>query len=191
MNFLAHAYLSGDDPDILAGNIMADFVKGKAISAYSPAIQKGIYMHRKIDLFTDTHPAVKECRKLFYPAIRHYAMVIVDVVFDHFLGKNWKHYHPQPLPEYTQQVYELLAGYEPLFPERFRFVFPRMRAHDWLLSYASEEGLSGSFYGLSHRSPAFTFPQETMELFRLHSIRLEHHFMQFFPELVAHCQETE
>lgn len=29
MNYLAHAVLSFDDPDILTGNIISDFVKGK------------------------------------------------------------------------------------------------------------------------------------------------------------------
>ena len=29
MNYLAHAYLSFNKPDILAGNIISDFVKGK------------------------------------------------------------------------------------------------------------------------------------------------------------------
>ena len=29
MNFLAHAFLSFNDPDILTGNMISDFVKGK------------------------------------------------------------------------------------------------------------------------------------------------------------------
>ncbi len=29
MNYLAHAYLSFNDPEILVGNMISDFVKGK------------------------------------------------------------------------------------------------------------------------------------------------------------------
>jgi hypothetical protein len=29
MNYLAHAYLSFNEPDILVGNLISDFVKGK------------------------------------------------------------------------------------------------------------------------------------------------------------------
>ena len=42
MNYLAHAYLSFKEPDILVGNLISDFVKGKKKFNYSLPIQKGI-----------------------------------------------------------------------------------------------------------------------------------------------------
>ena len=53
MNYLAHAYLSFGDPDILAGNMISDFVKGKKKYEYPDRIQMGITLHRKIDEYTD------------------------------------------------------------------------------------------------------------------------------------------
>ena len=42
MNYLAHACLSFGKPDILLGNMINDFIKGKKQFDYPAAIQKGI-----------------------------------------------------------------------------------------------------------------------------------------------------
>ena len=60
MNYLAHAYLSFNDPEILVGNMISDFVKGKKKFDYPLRIQAGIMLHRIIDEFTDGHPATRE-----------------------------------------------------------------------------------------------------------------------------------
>jgi len=36
VNFLAHAYLSGNSDELPIGNFIADAVKGSAINAFSP-----------------------------------------------------------------------------------------------------------------------------------------------------------
>jgi acyl carrier protein phosphodiesterase len=51
MNYLAHAYLSFKHEDILLGNLISDFVKGKKKFDYPLLIQKGITLHRNIDTF--------------------------------------------------------------------------------------------------------------------------------------------
>jgi acyl carrier protein phosphodiesterase len=90
MNFLAHLHLSGNNPNIMLGNFMGDFVKGKSYrQQYEPEIIKGIELHRSIDEFTDSHPVVTESKNRLRPTYRHYSGVIVDVFYDHFLAANW------------------------------------------------------------------------------------------------------
>ena len=60
MNYLAHIYLSGKNRQIQIGNFVGDAVKGKAYNSYPDFFRKGILLHRLIDSFADTHPAVKE-----------------------------------------------------------------------------------------------------------------------------------
>ena len=62
---LTHLYLSGDDVDIRMGNFTGDFVKGRYQSRYNDGVQKGIFLHRDIDYFTDNHRATYEVRLLF------------------------------------------------------------------------------------------------------------------------------
>lgn len=189
MNFLAHAFLSGNDTNLIIGNMIADFVKGSHFNQYPTAIQKGIVLHREIDRYTDHHPIVKSCRKLFYPEISHYALVIVDVVFDHFLGKHWEKYHLSDLKTFSQNVYTLMENNHSVLPERFQFILPRMIAHDWLTSYSHKELLFESFHGLSRRSPGFIYAEKTKELFLKNESELEESFFIFFPELIAHTNK--
>lgn len=88
MNFLAHAYLSFNDPDILAGNMISDFVKGKKQYEYSEGIRNGILLHREIDRFTDSHPATKAMMSFFRPSYRLYAAPLTDIVYDYFLAND-------------------------------------------------------------------------------------------------------
>ena len=71
MNLLAHAYLSFNNPEILVGNMISDYVKGKKKFDYPIGIQNGIQLHRLIDQFTDAHPMTKRAKIIFSP---HYGL---------------------------------------------------------------------------------------------------------------------
>ena len=88
MNYLAHAYLSFGEPQILTGNLISDFVKGKKKYDYPPRILGGINLHRLIDDFTDTHPVNKKTATIFKPAYGLYSSAFLDVVYDHFLARE-------------------------------------------------------------------------------------------------------
>ena len=88
MNFLAHAQLSFHQPEILVGNMISDFVKGKKQYDFSPGIQQGIKLHRAIDQFTDTHPVTKELKQYFRLSYGLYAGVFTDVMYDYFLANE-------------------------------------------------------------------------------------------------------
>jgi acyl carrier protein phosphodiesterase len=55
VNFLAHTYLSGGNEQIIVGNFMGDYVKGKNYMLFPEQVKKGILIHRDIDTFTDMH----------------------------------------------------------------------------------------------------------------------------------------
>jgi len=59
VNYLAHAFLSNNNADLLIGNFIADHLRGNNFEGYSQEVQKGILLHRKIDEFTDNHPNFK------------------------------------------------------------------------------------------------------------------------------------
>ena len=108
MNFLAHIYLSHDDDDIKIGNFIADSIRGKKYKNYPAQIQRGILLHRHIDTFTDAHPTVRQSTKRLHENYSHYSGVIVDILYDHFLAKNWKKYSDVPLETYVDDFYHLL-----------------------------------------------------------------------------------
>lgn len=153
MNYLAHAYLSFNNTDLLAGNMISDYIKGKKQFDYPAEIQKGIKLHRAIDNFTDTHHATSEIKKLFKPAYRLYAGAFADVVYDYFLANDTDQFSSaEELKKFTQSTYHLLQLQAEYFPEKFAKMFPYMQQQDWLYNYRFNEGMQKSFGGLAKRA---------------------------------------
>jgi acyl carrier protein phosphodiesterase len=190
MNFLAHAYLSGDDDQVMAGNMFADFVKGKqAVREHKPLIAKGISLHRQIDAFTDTHAIVGESKKRLRPKYRHYAGVIVDVFYDHFLAKNWNTYNPLPLDQYVKRVYRNINVHLQAAPADFVYMFSYMESGNWLLNYAKIEGIARSLSGMSQRTPFESKMEQAPEDLIQHYQLFENEFTDFFPLLDQFCTQ--
>lgn len=184
MNFLAHAYLSFDDPKVLIGNFIGDFVRGPIEDIYEKDIVVGIVLHRDIDKFTDNHPVVKDAQEMLKPKFGRYGSVITDMYFDYFLGKYWNNYHPLPLDEFAQNTYALVEKHQEILPENFMKAFQYMKHYNWLYSYSEMDGIRRALTGLSKRT-RFDSKMETAHIFldENHEF-LRMHFGDFFEDLV-------
>jgi acyl carrier protein phosphodiesterase len=152
LNFLAHLFLSKHSNELMIGNFIADAVKGKQHENFPPEIQRGIIMHRAIDFFTDHHETARKTALRFRPRFGKYAPVLVDVIYDHFLAANWKNQHPQPLEDFTRDVYALLEKNHQYLPEKTAHLFKYMAQQNWLLSYAKIDGIERALQGMSRRT---------------------------------------
>jgi acyl carrier protein phosphodiesterase len=152
MNYLAHIYLSGDNELVTIGNFAADGIKGKSYRKYSKDMQIGILLHREIDTFTDAHKTVRKSTKRLHKKYSHYSGVIVDILYDHFLAKNWERYSDIPLDTYCEAFYDSLKDNFDLLPERTQRMMPYMIADNWLLNYASIEGIQKVLEGMNRRT---------------------------------------
>jgi acyl carrier protein phosphodiesterase len=141
MNFLAHIYLSGDNDLIKIGNFMADGIRGKQFENYHLEIQKGIILHRFIDTYTDSHEIFRKSTKRLHEKYHHYAGVIVDVFYDHFLAKNWNQYSDEELEIFVAHFYQSLQDNFDLLSERTQGMMPYMIEQNWLVSYKTVEGI--------------------------------------------------
>ena len=141
MNFLAHIYLSGDNDLIKIGNFMADGIRGKQFEHFPDDVQKGILLHRFIDTYTDSHDIFRQSTKRLHEKYHHYAGVIVDIVYDHFLAKNWEKYSDEKLDRFVNQFYRSLHENYPILTEKTQDMMPYMIKQNWLLSYQTVEGI--------------------------------------------------
>lgn len=190
MNFLAHLYLSGDNTSVMLGNFIGDFVKGKnLIEKVGSEMAKGIELHREIDFFTDQHPIVRESKKRLRPKYRHYSGVIVDVFYDHYLAKNWKDYHHQLLPDYADRVYTLIQKNNALLPERVNMMMPYMIKGNWLVNYATLDGIHRALSGMTRRTPYESKMDESISDLKENYEEFKTEFITFFPELRKHCKD--
>ena len=135
VNYLGHLYLAGSDPDMQVGGLLGDFVKGPLRGDYPPRIEAGIRLHRRIDVLCDSLPATRQLLEVFPTPWRRYGGVVIDVVFDHLLARRWDDFHPQPLGDFCQTFYRVLAGHRDLLPERAQAFCDRAPSLHWLESY--------------------------------------------------------
>jgi len=184
LNYLAHAYLSFNNTDLLVGNMISDYVKGKKQYDYPAAIQTGIRLHRAIDDFTDTHPATFEIKKFFKPAYRLYAGAFTDVVYDYFLANDTNQFSsPEELKKFTEKSYQLLKLQSAHFPEKFAGMFPCMQAQDWLYNYRFNEGMQKSFGGLARRAKYIEETDTAYDIFLTHKNDIRFWYEIFIPDV--------
>jgi acyl carrier protein phosphodiesterase len=190
MNFLAHAYLSFAQEDILVGNFIADFVRGKERQNYPKKVQVGIQLHHAIDAFTDSHPLVKEVQAYLQPRFGHYARVISDVFFDYFLAKNWAKYSTIPLEEFSQATYQQLSDYPVPLPDAFQQMLYWMQQQNWLYAYRELSGIQSALDGLTRRARFDSKMNEASQVLREKEGEIEALFFVFFQDLETFAQTT-
>jgi len=186
MNFLAHIYLSGEDEGVTIGNFIADGIKGKRYQKYPQTIQKGILLHRAIDSYTDSHLTVRKSTKRLHENYGHYSGVIVDILYDHFLAKNWKDYSDVSLDVYVANFYETLRNSYEILPTRIQRMMPYMISDNWLLSYATVQGISKILDQMNVRTKGVSKMNfAVMELEEFYA-EFEEEFTSFFAELITY-----
>ncbi len=191
MNFLAHLYLSGESEKIMLGNFMADYVKGRKHENYKSEIQKGILLHRSIDFYTDTHPIVSQSGKYFREVYRKYAGVITDLIYDHFLAKNWDMYHEQALPKFVSHCHEVLVKNYLVLPKRVKMFLPFLIQSRRLETYAEIEGLRTALNIMVRHTSLPDKTDSAIDILLENYEALETEFHTFMKDIIAYIEKEK
>lgn len=189
MNFLAHIYLSGDNDLIKIGNFMADGIRGKQFENYHSEIQEGIILHRFIDTYTDAHPIFRKSTKRLHHEYHHYAGVIVDVFYDHFLAKNWNTYSDENLTDFTNNFYQSLRDNYDFLSERAKGMMPYLIEQNWLLSYQTVEGIHQILTQMDRRTKNASKMRFASNELKEHYTEFEIEFTTFFEDLRSQSRQ--
>ncbi len=189
MNFLAHIFLSGDNDHIKIGNLMADGIRGKDFETYPEDIRKGILLHREIDTFTDAHPVFRESTKKLHTTYHHYAGVIVDVFYDHFLSKNWAYYCEEKLEDFVSRFYQSLHHNYTILNDKTQQMMVPMIRHNWLVMYRTVEGIEEIMRQMDYRTGNKSGMKHSGTELRLYYDAFEADFTSFFKDLQQHCHQ--
>lgn len=189
MNHLAHLALAGDDPAMLVGAFLGDFVKGRLRGERNPEIERGIRLHRAIDAFTDSHPDVKKSARRFESPHRRYTGVILDVVFDYLLARSWPRYYETRLENFSKDALGTLVEQGRHLPEPAAAMAGRMQAMNSLAGHGSEEFLIHSFDRLSSRLRRQNPLDTAYDICRDLIPELDRDFHEFYPQLSDFCDE--
>ncbi len=183
MNFLAHIYLSGNEEEIIVGNFMGDYVKGRDYLNYPEKIMKGLILHRNIDYFTDCHPVTRQSKKHVDQYYRKYAGIIIDIFYDFFLIQEWDSYCSMPLNEFVSNTFEVLKKYYATFPQGIKNWFPNFIRNNWLMSYSTEDGIEAVLHRMASRTSLPDFTEFAIDILRREHKILKQEFNQFFPSI--------
>ncbi|SEW08982.1 Acyl carrier protein phosphodiesterase [Chitinophaga sp. YR573] len=191
MNYLAHAYLSFNNPALTVGNMIADFVKGNRWQEYEEGIQQGIRIHRAIDTFTDQHPATLAAREYFQPSSGRYSAVFIDVVYDHFLATDNTIFTENSLATFSSQVYQILNDHYDILPPRFQQMFHYMSTQNWLYNYRTKDGILKSLNGIVRRAKYMEGTADAIfAAMEDNYDELAVHYRTFFPEIITYVKES-
>lgn len=166
---------------------MADGIRGKQFENFSEEIQKGILLHRAIDTFTDAHPIFRESTKRLHERYHHYAGVIVDIFYDHFLAKNWTNYSDEDLEEYISRFYQSMHTHHDLLSERAKEILPYMEKQNWLSSYQSIDGIHEILSRMDRRTDNNSNMRFASEELKEYYSEFEQEFITFFEDIKAYC----
>lgn len=183
MNFLAHIYLSQDINPLMLGNFMADSVKGKKYLDYPKDISNGMVLHRFIDDFTDKHELVKASQVLLKPNFGRYSPLVSDIVYDHFLARNFTEITGLNLAAFVQEVYQYMQDNRLLMTPFSQEILPYMIKNNWLENYQHQEELHKIFKQFGRRIGVGELFDAVTEVVWNQYEEFEANFRLFFPEL--------
>lgn len=187
MNFLAHSYLTFNDGQIV-GQFLEDFIRNKDRYSFPKDIQDGITLHRVIDTYTDSHPAIHEAKKVFSPLVRLYAGAFIDVSMDYFLATDLSIYSPKEWKEHSRKVYRVLNEHERFLSANFKRMLIRMEHDDWLYNYRNDQGIQFSIQNVLHKAKYLDQGIPVFQAFLDNKDVLQKCYDDFFPDLLAHVK---
>lgn len=192
MNFLAHLFLSGNNEEVMVGNLLEDFIVGRIDHPrnvhFGENIKNGILLHRLIDSFTDTHFAVSACKTVLYEKYHKYASVVIDIFFDHYLAIHWSEYSSEPFDEFRKRVHTSFQNHWDILPEKMKPMIESMIKHDWLKNYGEFWGMERALTGISRRTAYESNMQDAVEDLKLHYNFFDEKFKAFFPLMMNECK---
>jgi len=188
MNFLAHFYLAFDSPDLLIGQFLGDYVKGKRYNDYPVEIKNGILLHRFIDYTTDHSPLNNDIKNLLRTSLGKYTGIALDVFYDHFLAAHWNTYHKVPLEDFILWVYEQLMIKSSYMNDEMKRILHYMRTYNWLGRYSEVSGIELTLREMSMRLPAPNTLNQAAAMLKSSYTEIEMAFFEFFPQLISDCK---
>ena len=189
MNHLAHLVLAGPNPDHRLGALLGDHVKGRlALQTLPAGLRSGVVLHRRIDAWTDAHPVVLDLARGLDPPWRRYSGVILDVLFDAMLVRNWCRYHARPLAQFAKEIDDLLMARRAELPARLIRFALWARAVDLWTRYDERAMLDEIFSRLARRHGRLEPLASGTRLLEQRETEIEQTFNEVFPDLQARAR---
>jgi len=162
---------------------MGDFVRGTPDLALPARVRDGIYLHRAIDVFTDSHEEVRAARERLPAPFRRYAGILLDMWFDHCLARDFARWSARPLDEFSASLRAEMHAATPILPDSLKRFLGYMDGNDLPAGYREAEAIGKALRGISQRLSRANPVADAMPLLLSEDTMLRGTFERFFPQL--------
>jgi acyl carrier protein phosphodiesterase len=177
-------FLAGDDPELLVGSFMGDFVKGELGERFPKRIRQGIMLHRKTDSFARDEQHYQRSRRRIDPHYGLYRGILVDLFYDHLLVRGWGDWSAEPLEIYLQRARRVIDAHQEVMPSELQRLVPIV-FEELLPSYGEVSGIGAALCRMSRRirrnNPLAGGERELTRLYQL----FQEDFIGFNREAIA------
>lgn len=152
MNFLAHLVLAPQTPQGLTGSIAPDMIRGPLPSELASGVREAALEHQRIDRYTDTHLAFYRTRDRLRTIVQpRLAGILADVLYDHVLACDWSAYRSDTHFDFVERAHQHLSSQLHIMPHDMRWPVELMIQQQWLMSYATADGIRARLDQMSQR----------------------------------------
>ena len=190
MNHFAHLVLAQPTVESTVGNLLGDFARGLDQDGLPEPIRAGLFNHRAVDRFTDSHPLILDMKQVFSARRRRFAGIALDIYFDHLLLIHWDRFDARNLDNLIVEFYQRMHEGQAMMPhDDMRRVTRRMIEFDWFGSYRDIDAVAESLDRVAARIRfANEFDNAIEDLQRNHEMICQG-FLEFYPQLQRHVVE--
>jgi len=186
MNFIGHAFLARNNPELIAGNFAGDSYKGHLdkFIELPPNVLKGVKLHRFIDDFTDHSEHILAAGKIIQQeGIHKISFIATDILLDHFLTKNWSNYSELAYPDFINFIYKNTDSEITHLASDFQFMYSKLKEYNWLNYYPTEEGIQETLSQFSKRINFENDLDKCMQVYLNNIKTFDQHFKDFLIEI--------
>ncbi|MFT5032328.1 MAG: acyl carrier protein phosphodiesterase, partial [Bacteroidia bacterium] len=146
--------------------------------------ERGIAMHRRIDALTDSHPEVSALLTGLPGNYRRYGGIMYDVCFDYCLVQHWGNFHPEPLPDFAQQIYAALGQNDAEFPAAARKQAQRLARYNVLVNMGNWQTVENMLTRIGQRLKRDNPLASSAPVLQDQLVDIEAHFLRLYPQLL-------
>ncbi|MCG3170915.1 MAG: Acyl carrier protein phosphodiesterase [Pseudomonadales bacterium] len=191
MNHLAHFHLAAGCEHLVVGALLGDYLKGPLRGTLSPALERGVRLHRRIDALTDTDHGLRALRAGFAGPERRLAGIALDVFLDYLLTRHWRRFATTPLPVFAAEVCATLDRHRDCLPPPARRQAGRIVEHALLLRYGEAAIIDGTLEHLGTRLGRSEAMRSTVARAWERIDEIEAVFLALYPRLQAVAAAAE
>lgn len=174
---------------MIHGALLGDFVKGPLRGDFSPATERGIALHRRIDGFSNRDAELQQLIRKFPADLQRYGGIITDVIFDHFLSIHWQRFHDISLEEFADGIYAHIDQSNVHWPKEARLFSQRLIQHDLLNNYRNWKTIEGVLSSIGARLSRSNSLDRAAVLVRPQFDTMESVFLGTYPRIELFARE--